>query len=132
MALIKCSECGKEISDQAKACPHCGFPLPKPKKEKANSDTKGLYGSPAPLIFFLVLGIGGIIGGVYASKPHKCLAEIKDRLQYPDTMKVVSISKKTSYSKKIVVSSENGFGARLRTTFTCYPMTGGVYQGYID
>ena len=25
MALIKCSECGKEISDKAKLCPHCGF-----------------------------------------------------------------------------------------------------------
>lgn len=27
MALIKCPECGKEISDQAPACIHCGFPL---------------------------------------------------------------------------------------------------------
>lgn len=24
MALVKCSECGKEISDKAKKCPHCG------------------------------------------------------------------------------------------------------------
>jgi hypothetical protein len=24
MALIKCKECGKEISDEAKVCPHCG------------------------------------------------------------------------------------------------------------
>lgn len=27
MALIKCTECQKEISDQALSCPHCGFPL---------------------------------------------------------------------------------------------------------
>ncbi len=27
MALIKCPECEREISDRAKACPHCGFPL---------------------------------------------------------------------------------------------------------
>ena len=27
MALIKCPECGKEISDKSKACVHCGFPL---------------------------------------------------------------------------------------------------------
>lgn len=26
MALIACSECGKEISDQASTCPHCGCP----------------------------------------------------------------------------------------------------------
>lgn len=24
MALIKCPECGKEISDKAIKCPHCG------------------------------------------------------------------------------------------------------------
>jgi hypothetical protein len=27
MALIACSECGKQISDKAAACPHCGNPL---------------------------------------------------------------------------------------------------------
>ena len=29
MALISCPECGKQISDQAPACIHCGYPLPK-------------------------------------------------------------------------------------------------------
>ena len=27
MALIKCPECGKEISDKAQKCIHCGYPL---------------------------------------------------------------------------------------------------------
>lgn len=27
MALIKCPECGKEVSDKAPACIHCGYPL---------------------------------------------------------------------------------------------------------
>ena len=27
MALIKCSECGREISDKAAACPGCGAPV---------------------------------------------------------------------------------------------------------
>ena len=27
MALIKCPECEKEVSDKASACPHCGCPL---------------------------------------------------------------------------------------------------------
>lgn len=27
MALIKCPECGKEVSDKAKECIHCGYPL---------------------------------------------------------------------------------------------------------
>ncbi len=32
MALINCPECLKEVSDNAKACPHCGFPLKKKGK----------------------------------------------------------------------------------------------------
>lgn len=27
MALIKCPECGREISDKAGSCPHCGYPI---------------------------------------------------------------------------------------------------------
>ena len=27
MALIKCPECGKKVSDKANACIHCGYPL---------------------------------------------------------------------------------------------------------
>lgn len=39
MALIKCPECGKEISDKAPACIHCGFPLEQQSiTEKAVND----------------------------------------------------------------------------------------------
>ncbi|MBB1125333.1 zinc ribbon domain-containing protein [Thiospirillum jenense] len=27
MALMKCPECGGQVSDQARNCPHCGFPI---------------------------------------------------------------------------------------------------------
>ena len=33
MALIKCSECGKEISSKASACPYCGCPIEETVKE---------------------------------------------------------------------------------------------------
>lgn len=33
MSMMKCPECGKEISDSAKACPNCGHPI-KQKKSK--------------------------------------------------------------------------------------------------
>ncbi|MCI8306553.1 MAG: zinc ribbon domain-containing protein [Lachnospiraceae bacterium] len=32
MALIKCPECGKEISDTASSCPNCGFSIRKKQK----------------------------------------------------------------------------------------------------
>lgn len=28
MSLIKCPECGQDVSDKAKVCPHCGYELP--------------------------------------------------------------------------------------------------------
>ena len=34
MSLIKCPECGKEISNQAESCPNCGYPL---KNIKSNN-----------------------------------------------------------------------------------------------
>lgn len=33
MALIKCPECGKEVSTSADVCPHCGFPIKKSLSE---------------------------------------------------------------------------------------------------
>ena len=32
MALIKCKECGKDVSDMATACPNCGYPIAKDKE----------------------------------------------------------------------------------------------------
>lgn len=40
MALIKCPECGKEISDRAKSCPNCGFPITDEKENQTRSDER--------------------------------------------------------------------------------------------
>ena len=74
MALIKCRECGKEISDKAKSCPNCGSPTFFAEEE--NKDN-------LKSIAFIVLIIGGVIFGVkysqfcgryipegYVSKPY--------------------------------------------------------------
>jgi len=38
MALIHCPECNKEISDKAKVCPKCGYPISKDyKKSRINN-----------------------------------------------------------------------------------------------
>lgn len=37
MALIKCKECGKEISDTSKACVHCGAKTELSKMQKSNN-----------------------------------------------------------------------------------------------
>ena len=40
MALIKCPECGKEISNQTKSCPHCGYRLNSMSLEEKSSIRK--------------------------------------------------------------------------------------------
>lgn len=49
MALIKCSECGKEISDKAEKCIHCGCPIKKQTIQgkaifQTSADFIGLFG----------------------------------------------------------------------------------------
>lgn len=41
MALMKCSECGREISDKAEACPQCGSPTNVAKRSAASTKNNG-------------------------------------------------------------------------------------------
>ena len=110
MALIKCDECSKEISDKAKTCPICGCPT-KFSLEKAEKTNKA-----AKSIFF-ILGIGSVIGfAIYQGLRPPCLAGVKKQLNSPDSLKVVSWDRETY---KLVVSATNGFGARNRIKFFC-------------
>ena len=45
MALIKCCECGREMSDKATACAHCGCSISEStSKKEENLDLDGLFG----------------------------------------------------------------------------------------
>ena len=65
MALIKCPECGKEISDQAPACIHCGFPLSKLKTVKEKKEgvvlSRKKVAISTPIIIFLVTNTAFLI-----------------------------------------------------------------------
>lgn len=70
MAMIKCMECGKEISERADKCPFCGFPV---KNDNANNqfqDSKNKNGKTSGLsiaaLVLSVLGCSFIIGLVLA------------------------------------------------------------------
>ncbi len=40
MALIKCPECGKEISDQSIVCINCGYPINQPQQTVDTNQVK--------------------------------------------------------------------------------------------
>ena len=44
MALIKCPECGKEVSTAADSCPHCGYPI----KSNKQVEEKPVGNCPKP------------------------------------------------------------------------------------
>lgn len=46
MALIHCPECGQEISDKAKICPHCGYAIQEAKAELEQT-AQGQQNAPA-------------------------------------------------------------------------------------
>ena len=62
MALIKCKECGKEISENATTCPHCGA------KNKNNNETAS---TGVKVICFLIPLVGIIIFAINISTKPK-------------------------------------------------------------
>lgn len=61
MALIKCPDCGSDVSSAAPSCPKCGRPIAKSKADAPNRKTSGCL---VVILAVLVLGVvGAIVGG---------------------------------------------------------------------
>lgn len=86
MALVKCTECGKEISSLAKACPSCGAPrVPTIVRPRSR-----LWGLRHPRWAVALLGIGVfIIYANYAANQNK-IAEQKYLAAHPLTDKQIA------------------------------------------
>lgn len=70
MALIKCPECGKETSNQAERCVHCGYPIEK----LGNSVYDQLQDVPSiglNILSFCIPIVGLILYCVHQSKTPK-------------------------------------------------------------
>ncbi len=68
MALVKCPDCGKEVSDAAPACPGCGRPMAAGPAAAAAAAAppakpKSVFSGVllALIVFFIVIPIGGVI-----------------------------------------------------------------------
>jgi len=65
MALLKCPECGKEISDKAENCPHCGYVLVKNELPKIRrTELTRNPPKPVPGVICIALGAFMIFGGL--------------------------------------------------------------------
>lgn len=79
MALIHCKECGKDVSEKAKSCPHCGSPVP----QKTGAGGKAVLFIFGVLLFFLIIGLasdGGSSSAAASSKGPPTTASITKTL----------------------------------------------------
>lgn len=127
MPLIKCPECGKEISSAAAACPNCGHPAalvetprqpatPPPKSNRIGTVQGLLMIVGASVVGCLVMFNAELGGGNDGSFDRMAKAEsaLKSRLYDPGSYQ--QIDSKTyqrnggGYSVVIHYRAKNGFG----------------------
>lgn len=117
MALIKCPECDKDISDTIKKCPNCGYKL----KKKINKKITYIL-----VVIFIILTITGI---VYIIKQNsfsynekyaiQCTETLKNYMKSPDSFKLqddclIILTDKFDKYLFIDYTSANSYGANLR------------------
>ena len=69
MALIKCPECGKEISDGASSCPNCGHPI-KGKGKGLPKSVKIVLAIVVALLAAPTLLFAGCVGTAFIFSPY--------------------------------------------------------------
>ena len=125
MALANCSECGKEVSTEAKACPHCGAKQPQ-------RTFVGFLVIAIPTLIALFVVFSWVIVTVFpVSKESKmpseaklqCRAAITSLLRSPRSANFndddATSPSKGVYKVRGTVDAQNAFGAEVRSTFGC-------------
>lgn len=135
MALIQCKECGKEISDTVRKCPHCGYANKDLKQDKVNSRKNFIKQHIKVIsILVIVLVVGLVVFIAYNKKieydriqaeiqantltdDEKMVASIvkkyKSALKNPESMQIFEIRKYDSFVL-MDTSGQNGFGGNTR------------------
>lgn len=85
MALIKCPECQKDVSTEAKVCPHCG------KKIKAPWYKSWVFWTITGVIVFIAIMVTIVFVQFNEGKE---IARQSD--EYKDTQRIIDDSKKAS------------------------------------
>jgi hypothetical protein len=146
MALKRCRECGKEVSTEAAACPHCGATNPTGAKKSDASPTIGCAGCLGLIVIIIVvssIGSGGS-GASSVREEHSeagawtaCQQFVESRLRAPSTAdypwdypRYTTHLGSGKYRARAYVDAENGFSAKVRSSFDCQVQWdgGGTYR----
>jgi hypothetical protein len=137
MAIVKCAECGNDLSDKADKCPHCGAnkkdaipPKPAPKWVQAAVIIFGSY-----LVFSCVSGGGSSSKSSGSSQPSfghvdaltMCQMALKRSSRDPDKAEVPYVNNQGSGNEFYyawgpgtkVVRMRNGLGLEVAASASC-------------
>ena len=91
MALIKCPECGKEISDRAKSCPNCGCPVNVYKKNTRNIELnrKKIIVIIAIIVFIIGILSFFIVKYKYNKDNPKIIGDIRLNMSQKDVENIL-------------------------------------------
>ena len=64
MALIKCPECGTEVSDKALQCPKCSYPISTAPSQQTPEDIQTIQQTSKRLKKQIIIAVVLIIGGI--------------------------------------------------------------------
>lgn len=81
MAIIKCSECGKEISDKAKKCIHCGYKI---KRNNKNNKAIKIVIILVILLVIALVGMGIYVKVVVPANRYKNAEELLNNEKYTE------------------------------------------------
>jgi hypothetical protein len=160
MPLIQCVDCGRDVSTEAAACPNCGRPIalqpPKPIPLKPEtSKSMGCFQIGCLSVFAFIILMVAIetcsnsdSNGAKPESSHSplnayvmCKQFLKDRLKAPSTADfpfesyedVTTSMGGGQYRVSSYVDSENSFGAKIRTRYSCeVEWTGGDNWRLLD
>lgn len=126
MALIKCPECGKEISDKAEKCPHCGYPIEEIEntvenetgsKQEGSDSNKEVPKKKKPLNKKIIIVVSAIIGvavvgfGAYMAttadaRTYKQAKELYDEKNYREAVEKFKKIEDYKNSKDLIKKCE--------------------------
>lgn len=89
--IIKCDECGHEISDTAEICPSCGKRIREPMK------TAGM--KPVIILLSLILALGFVSAGYFILNDRGVFqkAEVQEKTPIEEDEKLINAGMKTSF-----------------------------------
>ena len=126
MAIINCNECQKEVSDQAKICPNCGYDLQKEKNTKiAAKGCLWIFGIIFVVILFSMLipdsasNSKNLEAYVYSQQLIELQLKTPGTANFPTFEDSFVNQVGNIYTINAFVDSENSFGANVRSRYKC-------------